>query len=134
MAILVDTSVLIDYLGGRDSAAARTFQRLLDDHIPFGINSFIYQEVLQGVKSEKDFAAAKDYLDTQTFYSLLDPRESFSAAAKIYFQCRRRGITLNSTIDCLIIQTAIENDLYLLHNDSDFDNARRVITFKVCAP
>jgi predicted nucleic acid-binding protein len=131
MAVLVDTSVLIDYLGGKDSAAAHTFQRILDDHIPFGINSFIYQEVLQGVKSEKDFAATKDYLETQTFYSLKDPKESFAAAARIYFECRKKGITLNGTIDCLIIQTAIENELYLLHKDGDFDNAHKVIAFKV---
>jgi predicted nucleic acid-binding protein len=131
MAVLVDTSVLIDYLAGRNSAAARTFQVVLDDQIPFGINSFIYQEVLQGVKSEADFENVKKYLDTQTFYALADPRESCSAAAQLYFRCRRKGITLSSTIDCLIIQTAIENDLYLLHKDHDFDSARKAIAFKV---
>ncbi len=131
MAVLVDTSVLIDYLGGRDSNAARTFQRVLDDGIPFGINPFIYQEVLQGVRSETEFAAAREYLGSQTFYLLKDPKASFAAAARIYFLCRRRGITLSSTIDCLIIQTAVENNLYLLHQDRDFDSARKVITFRI---
>ncbi len=131
MAVLVDTSVLIDYLGGRDSKAARTFQRVLDDGIPFGINSFIYQEVLQGVRSEREFAAAREYLASQTFYVLKDPKESFAAASRICFQCRKKGITLNSTIDCLIIQTAIENNLYLLHRDRDFDSARKVVTFRI---
>ncbi len=131
MAVLVDTSVLIDYLSGRESDAAREFQRILDDGIPFGINSFIYQEVLQGIKSERDFVSTKEYLDTQTFYSLQDPKESYAAAAKIYFQCRKKGITLSSTIDCLILQTAIENDLYLLHRDRDFDNARKVVAFRI---
>lgn len=129
--VLVDTSVLIDYLGGKDTKAAAAFQQVLDDNIPFGINSFIYQEVLQGVKTERDFAKVKDYLDTQTFYPLKDSRESFAAAAKIYFQCRRKGITLGGTIDCLIIQTALEHNLHLLHKDGDFDNARKVVAFKV---
>jgi predicted nucleic acid-binding protein len=129
--VLVDTSVLIDYLGGKDTKAAAAFQQVLDDKISFGINSFIYQEVLQGVKTDKDFAKVKEYLDTQTFYSLKDPRESFAAAARIYFQCRRKGITLGSTIDCLIIQTALEHNLYLLHKDGDFDNALKAIAFKV---
>jgi hypothetical protein len=129
--VLVDTSVLIDFLGGKDTKTAAAFQQVLDDNIPFGINSFIYQEVLQGVKTDKDFARVREYLDTQTFYALKDPRESFAAAAKIYFLCRRKGITLSSTIDCLIIQTALEHNLHLLHKDSDFDNARRVIAFKV---
>ncbi len=131
MAVLVDTSVLIDYLSGRKSNAAFSFQSILDGGIPFGINSFIYQEVLQGIKSERDFAATKEYLDTQTFYPLKDAKESFAAAAMIYFQCRKKGITLSSTIDCLIIQTAIENDLYLLHRDRDFENARKVVAFRI---
>ncbi len=129
--VLVDTSVLIDYLGGNNSKAAAALQQVLDDKIAFGINSFIYQEVLQGVKTDKDFTRVKEYLDTQTFYALKDPKESFSAAAKIYFRCRRKGITLSSTIDCLIIQTALEHNLYLLHKDGDFDKAHKVIAFKV---
>jgi predicted nucleic acid-binding protein len=129
--ILVDTSVLIDYLGGKDNRPVSRFEHILEHNIPFGINSFIYQEVLQGVKTEKDFEQVKDYLDTQRFYSLKDPRESYAAAAKIYFQCRKKGVTIGSTIDCLIIQTAIEHDLFLLHNDADFDNARKVVSYKV---
>jgi predicted nucleic acid-binding protein len=126
--ILVDTSVMIDYLMGNENDAMYKFQYILDNNIPFGINPFIYQEVLQGVRTEKDFDKVKKYLDTQRFYSLKDEKESFASAAKIYFRCRKKGITVNSTIDCLIARTAVENNLYLLHNDSDFDNIARVVS------
>jgi predicted nucleic acid-binding protein len=129
--ILVDTSVMIDYLTGNENDAMYKFQYILDNNIPFGINPFIYQEVLQGVRTEKDFNKVKKYLDTQRFYSLKDEKESFASAAKIYFRCRKKGITVNSTIDCLIAQTTIENNLYLLHNDSDFDNIAKVADLKV---
>ena len=129
--VLVDTSVLIDYLKGKENKPVSRFQHILDNNIPFGINSFIYQEVLQGVKTEKDFSEVKEYLDTQRFYSLKNQKESYAAAAKIYFQCRKKGITISSTIDCLIIQTALEHNLFLLHNDGDFDNARKVVALKV---
>ena len=129
--VLVDTSILIDYLKGANNAAVRKFQFVLDNGIPFGINSFIYQELLQGVKTEKDFQKLKQYLDTQTFYNLKDSRESFAQAARIYFLCRKKGITLSSTIDCLIVQTVLEHDLYLLHNDKDFERIRKVVKFKV---
>ncbi|MFU8789259.1 MAG: PIN domain-containing protein [Methylobacter sp.] len=36
------------------------------------------------------------------------------------FPARRQGITIRSTIDCLIAQIAIEHDLILLHSDKDF--------------
>jgi len=126
--ILVDTSVMIDYLSDNENDAMFKFQYVLENNIPFGINPFVYQEVLQGVKTEKDFDMAKRYLDTQRFYSLKDEKESFASAARIYFKCRKKGITIGSTIDCLIAQTAIENSLFLLHNDSDFDNIAKVVS------
>ena len=129
--VLVDTSVIIGYLQGDENDAILRFQYILDNNIPLGINSVIYQEVLQGVKTEKDFDKTKKYLDTQRFYTLKDERESYASAAKIYFKCRKKGITLGSTIDCLIAQTAIENNLILLHNDSDFDNISKVVDLKV---
>ena len=126
--VLVDTSVMIDYLAGHENDAMMKFQYILDNQIPFGINPYIYQEVLQGVKTERDFERAKRYLDTQRFYSLKDEKESFASAAKIYFRCRKKGFTIGSTIDCLIAQTAIENSLFLLHKDSDFDNMAKIIS------
>jgi len=129
--ILVDTSVLIDYLTGKENDAVHKLQFIFDNNIPFGISSLIYQEILQGVRTEKDFDKAKRYLDTQRFYSLKEEKESYASAAKIYFKCRKKGITVNSTIDCLIAQTAIENNLYLLHNDSDFVNIAKVVDLKM---
>jgi predicted nucleic acid-binding protein len=126
--VLVDTSVMIDYLTDNENDPMLKFQYVLDHNIPFGINLFVYQEVLQGIKTERDFDRVKRHLDTQRFYSLKDEKESFASAAKIYFRCRKKGVTIGSTIDCLIAQTAIENSLFLLHNDSDFDNIAKVIT------
>jgi len=129
--ILVDTSVMIGFLQGDENDAVRRFQYVLDNKFTFGISSLIYQEVLQGVKTEKDFEKVKRYLDTQRFYSLKDIRESYASAAKIYFLCRKKGITLGSTIDCLIAQTAIENNLFLLQNDADFDRISKVVDLKI---
>ena len=128
--ILVDTSVLIDYLRDRNSEVSQRVQFVLDSGIPYGINSFIYQELLQGVRTEEEFNLLKQYLDTQRFYHLRDERESFAQAARIYFDCRRKGITLASTIGCLIAQTAIDNDLLLFHNDSDFEKMAEVVKLR----
>ncbi|MEI6385035.1 MAG: hypothetical protein WCQ50_00260 [Spirochaetota bacterium] len=40
---------------------------------------------------------------------------------------RKAGITIRSTMHLLIAQTAIENDLLLLHDDRDFTNMARAI-------
>jgi predicted nucleic acid-binding protein len=118
--ILVDTSVLIDLFKGRENEVTRRFRSLLQQQVPFGITSVIYQEILQGAKTEKEYATLKEYLSAQRFFHPKDPVESYARAAHIYFTCCRKGITVRSTIDCLIAQIALEHDLFLLHNDSDF--------------
>ncbi|HHW02351.1 MAG TPA: PIN domain nuclease [Thermoanaerobacterales bacterium] len=125
--VLVDTSVLISYFKGVNNNSTEKFQYILSNNIPFGINNFIYQELLQGTASEKDFNKLKEYLDTQRFYELRHGKKSYEEAAKMYFRCRKAGITVRSTIDLLIAQTAIENDLLLLHDDMDFYNIADVI-------
>ena len=129
--VLVDTSVLIDYLRGTKNAAGDRFQHILDANLAFGISPLTYLEVLQGTRTEKDHATVKSYLETHRFYSLLDEKGSYAAAARIYFDCRKKGIAVNSTVDCLIAQTALEHDLALLHNDADFDRMRTVVPLKV---
>jgi len=128
--ILVDTSVLIHFLKGSKSEGCKKLTGVLQNKIPFGINSLIFQEVLQGAGSEKEYLTLKKYLETQRFYHLRDPIESFAEAAKIYLDCRKKGITIRSTIDCLIAQTTLENDLFLLHEDNDFDLMAKVVPLK----
>ncbi|MDD5009209.1 MAG: PIN domain nuclease [Syntrophorhabdaceae bacterium] len=128
--ILVDTSVLIDFFKGVKTVGSKKFEMILQQEIPFGINSFILQEVLQGAASEKEFSLLREYLSTQRFYDLKDPVDSFINAAKLYMECRKKGITIRSTIDCLIAETVLEHNLLLLHNDNDFKAMARVIPLK----
>ena len=125
--LLVDTSVWIDYLRGIPTESVEKFQRILNETQPFGITSLIYQEVLQGTDSDVSFARLDAYLRTQRFYHPVDPLTTYTEAARIYYRCRRAGITIRSTADCLIAQVAIENDLLLLHSDRDFTEIASVI-------
>jgi predicted nucleic acid-binding protein len=124
---LVDTSVWVDYLRGREAEPVEKLQGILDAGQPFGITSAIYQEILQGADSEASFDRLATYFRTQVFYQPADPVSSYAAAARLYARCRRVGVTIRSTIDCLIAQVAIEHDLFLLHRDRDFDLMAEVI-------
>ena len=124
--VLVDTSVLIDYLKGIDTDGTRHFDKIIDSNIPYGINDYVYQEILQGARTEAEFEKLKDYFETIPFYYLKFGKESYERAALLNYRCRKRGMTIRSTIDLLIAEIAIENELYLLHSDSDFDNIAKV--------
>jgi len=120
MTHLVDTSVWVDYIQGRGSEAVDCLHGLLEMPMAVGLNHQIYLEILQGARSTDAFARLQRYLSTQRFYGFVDDLAGYEAAANLYFQCRQRGITVRSSIDCLIAQCAIENDLILLHQDRDF--------------
>lgn len=128
--ILVDTSVLIDFFKGNTNKSVEKLNTILEQNIPFGISPFTYLELLQGSKTEKEFILLDEYLSTQIFYQLKYPIKSFSEAAKIRIKCNKNGITINSTIDFLIVQTALDNNLFLLHNDKDFDKISSVFALK----
>ncbi len=128
--ILVDTSVLIDFFKGENNDSCRKFQHVLENHIPFGITSQIFQEVLQGARSIDEYRKLQRYLETQIFFYPKDPVTSYAQAARIYFDCRKKGVTIRSTIDCLIAQIALEYNLSVLHNDNDFEAMTAAIPLK----
>lgn len=123
---LVDTSIWIDYLKDKNNASVKLLEKILDEGAPFGITSVIYQEILQGAASHKDYIHLVEYLSTMRFFHPLDPIISFQSAAKLYFDCRKQGITIRSTIDCLIAQIAVENKLVLLHADTDYQRIKKI--------
>ena len=125
--VLVDTSVWIDYLRGAKTKAVAKLDRILEAGEPFGITSVIFQEVLQGTDSEASFSRIEAYLGTQRFFQPANDLSSYAEAARLYAACRRKGITIRSTIDCLIAQVALENELAILHSDGDFDRLARVV-------
>jgi predicted nucleic acid-binding protein len=125
--ILVDTSVLIGDLKGLSNPKTMLLGTVLSHDISYGISSYTYQEVLQGARDEREFTRLRDYLSTQQIYRLPDALSVFERAARMFFNLRRRGVTPRSTIDILIALTAIENDLYLLHDDHDFDAIARLM-------
>ena len=124
---LIDTSVWIDYLRQVETRPAVWLRQILDRGYPFGITGVIYQEILQGADSEASYQRLAAYLSTQVFYHPRDPIESHAEAARLYFRCRRAGVTLRSTIDCMIAQVALEHDLLIVHNDRDFDLMASVV-------
>ena len=124
---LVDTSVWIDYIQGRDTPAVQLLDELLLNPLAVNLCDQVYLEILQGARSEESFDTLQRYFSGQRFSGFENPRESHANAARLYFDCRRNGITVRSSIDCLIAQCALENELVLLHHDSDYIKIQSVV-------
>jgi len=123
--ILADTSVLIGYLKKAEGVPYDKMDYIIDNDIPYGICNYVYQELLQGSRSIQEYELLKEYFDTLPFYELKYGKRSFENAALLYMNCRKKGLTVRSTLDTIIAEIAIENNLYLLHNDTDFLNIAR---------
>lgn len=124
--ILVDTSAWIDWLRSAETPAATALDRVLDNALPFGITGVIYQEILQGARSQSSLERLAAYFGSQRFYWPSEPLQTHRDAAALYQCCRASGITIRSTVDCFIAQLAIEQDLVLLQSDRDFERLARV--------
>jgi predicted nucleic acid-binding protein len=125
--IIVDTSILIGYFKGMEISPYDRMDFIIDNDIPYGINNHIYLELLQGSKNESEYEILKEYLSSLPFYELKYGQRSYENTARLYMQCREHGITIRSTIDLIIAETALENNLYILHNDNDYTNMAKVI-------
>ena len=124
--ILVDTSVLIGYFKKHKGIPYNKMDFIINNDLPYGICFYVYQELLQGSANEREYKLLKEYLDTLPFYDLKYGKESFENASLMYMNCRKKGMTINSTVDLLIAEIAIENNLYLLHDDNDFKNISKI--------
>lgn len=124
--LLVDSSVWIDFLAGRTTKAVKYFREQLEARETFALTELIYLEVLQGVREPDTAKKVSTYLRGQL---LLAPRrglQTYDAAADLYRRCRIAGVTVRSTIDCLIAQIAVEYGAVLLHSDRDYEHIARV--------
>jgi predicted nucleic acid-binding protein len=119
---------LIGYFKGIESAPYDKMDFIIDNDIPYGINNHVYLELLQGAKDQSEYAILKEYLITLPFYELKYGNKSYENAALLNIKCREHGITIRSTIDLIIAETALENNLYILHDDHDYTNMAKIIT------
>lgn len=119
---LVDTSVWVE-----------VFRR----HRPFDVTSLVsfdevvtclpvIQEVLQGFTDERAFRLAREAMFALPVVESPLRAEVVVEAVTLYRTARTRGLTVRSSVDCLIAACALRHDLDVLHRDRDFAALARV--------
>jgi predicted nucleic acid-binding protein len=121
--ILVDTSVWIEIFRDKTGNIVKAFQKAIGAE-NYAISRYQQLELPQGAADEKEWGLLEKYLTTQ--YYLEASQDTWPEAARIYFELRRKGVTINSPVDCCIAQIAMENGAFLLHRDKDFEKISRI--------
>ena len=125
--ILVDTSVWIEIFKDKTGNIVNAFRKAIGAE-NYVISRFNQLELLQGARNQKEWELLEDYLSTQ--YYLEAAPNTWPEAARIFFELRRKGFTINSPVDCCIAQIALEHDAFLLHRDKDFEKISRIRSLK----
>lgn len=90
----------------------------------------IAQEVLRGTQNARHYDVMRRLLFDVEMLDAATPFERFEAAARVFLTCRDGGITPRSSIDCLVVATALAYDATIVHNDRDFEHIKRILPLK----
>lgn len=124
--ILVDTSIWIEVFRKNDPLD-------LEQHIRFDqvVTCLpVIQEILQGFSDESAFRKARLAMFNLPIVELPLTAGVFDKAIDLYRVARRKGITVRSSVDCLIAACALRNDLEVLHRDRDYEQLARVSSLR----
>jgi predicted nucleic acid-binding protein len=116
--IVVDSSVWIDYFNGTNSAEVERLDQTIGVDL-IVVGDVVLAEVLQGFRSDADFAAARSALEAFDIVPMLGYDLAIRTAEN-YRALRVRGVTVRKTIDMIIGTFCIERGLPLLFSDRDF--------------
>ena len=130
--VIVDTTVWIDYLAGKTNAQT-TWLEIHADRQRLGLTALILCEILQGIRTEADVKKVRHELSRFAIFST-GGEDLAVASAQNYRTLRRRGITVRTTIDCLIATFCLREGHPLLHHDSDFNPFETHLGLQVIHP
>ena len=124
---LVDTSVWIDVFRG--SGKSRLDK--LADFEDLVMCLPVMQEVLQGFRDENAFRIARDAMSAMPIVESPLRRGVFDEAVDLYRIARRAGMTVRSSVDCLIAACALRHDLTIVHRDRDYGALAKISRLNV---
>jgi predicted nucleic acid-binding protein len=118
MRLLVDSTVLIDFFSGRETAQTVKLEQCFQNRDEICHCGFVLLEVLQGIRDEKELIVVQRQFENLIY--LEDDRTTFELGATIYRELRRKGITIRNSIDCLIAAVVMQHGVAFLENDRDY--------------
>ncbi|MBN1961400.1 MAG: PIN domain nuclease [Deltaproteobacteria bacterium] len=119
IGILPDTSAWIDFFRGNNSKAANFLTESIQSDSSIFITGLIVTEILRGCTNERQSLKVLSSLRAFPFIEPIYPK-TYIDAASLYRTARTKGLTIRSTVDCIIAALAIEHNIAVLHSDRDY--------------
>jgi predicted nucleic acid-binding protein len=125
--ILVDTSIWIETF--RKKSPIRIDALVEFEEIVTCLP--VIQEVLQGFREERAYRIARDAMMALPIVESPMEESLFIEAAELYRSARRQGLTVRSSVDCLVAACALRHDMPVFHKDRDYSVLSRISSLVV---
>lgn len=133
MTVLVDTSAWIEYLRGTNSAHNVYLREAILGDTPLAWTEPVLYELTAGARSPQRAEELRALLLRGPFLAV-DALQDWEAAALLYRSVRSRGLTVRSSIDCLLAAVALRTGSPVLARDRDFEALAQVSDLVVERP
>lgn len=133
MMVLVDTSSWIEYLRGTDSPYNTYVREAILADRPLAWTEPILFELTAGARSQRRATELRALLLRGPILTV-DGLQDWEVAANLYRSARSRGLTVRSSIDCLIAAVALRTGSPVLARDRDFEALAQVSDLAVEHP
>ena len=120
--ILLDTSVWIEVFRRRNPLQLEEVVEF--DQIVTCLP--VIQEVLQGFRDEQAYRIARDAMLALPIIEASLGISLIEEAVRLYRMARKQGLTVRSSVDCLIAACALRHGMTVLQRDRDYPQLAKV--------
>ena len=133
MTVLVDTSAWVEFLRGTGSAHNRWLRDAIQAETPLGWTEPILYELTAGARTPQRGEELRALLLRGPLLAV-EGLQDWEDAAFLYRSARAKGLTVRSSMDCLIATVALRTGSRLLALDRDFDALAEVSDLDLAQP
>lgn len=116
-AIIFDTFVQIELIKQKNTGKSLLFYEYILSNKPLWLTPIYCARSIAGFQ---EFESLKDNMLSYRCL-MINSVEAAIKAAQLYSSLRQKGVTIRKPNDCLIAVYALNFDVEICHNDSDFD-------------
>ncbi|MEX2548820.1 MAG: PIN domain nuclease [Nitriliruptoraceae bacterium] len=125
MTVLVDTSAWVEYLRGTGSPHNDWIRGAILAERPLAWTEPVFYELIAGAGSPRRVGDLRALLLRGPIFGV-EGLQDWEDAAQLYRSARSKGLTVRSSIDCLIAAVALRTGSPLLALDRDFEALAQV--------
>jgi predicted nucleic acid-binding protein len=133
VSVIVDTSAWVEYLRGTGSSCHVWVRDAIAEERPLGWTDPVMYELTAGARTADRAAELRALLFRGPMHPV-SGLQDWEDASALHRTARRQGLTVRSSIDCLIAAVALRTGNHILTADRDFSALATISDLEIVPP